>query len=94
MTRGRRLGNRGPRIDRRLARGILANAFAAGRSLTTWESSAVEFDWSWSVPVTIADRSSCAKSTIALRQCSHAPWPDVGMNHGRALCCLYNTFLC
>jgi hypothetical protein len=54
----------------------------------------VEFDWGWSVPIVPVAVVAGQFHQFEFQQLSFAPWPDVGMNHGRALCCLYNTYLC
>lgn len=54
----------------------------------------VDFDWHWSVPLAPVALEAAQIFDVAPQTFSMTPWPDVGMNHGRALCCLYNTFLC
>ena len=54
----------------------------------------VAFDWGWSVPIVPVAIAAAQVHAAEYHQLSVAPWPDVGMNHGRALCCLYNTYLC
>ena len=54
----------------------------------------VDFDWAWSVPLAPVALVASQIVDIEPQPFSLAPWPDVGMNHGRALCCLYNTYLC
>lgn len=52
-------------------------------------------DWSWSLPHMVVERE--VRSILAAEWNHPSPvafWPDVGMNAGRARCCLYNTYLC
>jgi len=52
-------------------------------------------DTTWSLPVAVIAPLLLARleETRFNRFCA-TPWPDDGMNRGRALCCLYCTFLC
>ncbi len=54
----------------------------------------VDFDWSWSLPMAIVGLTALDISALSLVPVAQAPWPDVGMNHGRALCYLLSTMQC
>jgi hypothetical protein len=53
-----------------------------------------ELDTSWWSPVAIIRLHSLSSVSIELDRFGAAPWPDIGMNPGRALCCLYSMLLC
>jgi hypothetical protein len=54
----------------------------------------VSFDWSWCVPVAVAEPGVAQILDAKLAPVWVAYWPDVGMSTGRSICCLYNTYLC
>lgn len=51
-------------------------------------------DMSWSLPMAVVAPQLGYVAAIPGCQVVAAPWPDVGMNRGRAICCLFNTYLC
>lgn len=51
-------------------------------------------DTSWWSPVAIILPHSIRADSLELEGFCAAPWPDIGMNLGRELCCLYSRFLC
>jgi hypothetical protein len=51
-------------------------------------------DTSWWVPVAIEAPQLVDSHQAEFNRSCAAPWPDDGMNAGRALCCLYSTLLC
>ncbi|HJQ78856.1 MAG TPA: hypothetical protein VJ828_02820 [Lacipirellulaceae bacterium] len=53
-----------------------------------------QLDTSWWSPVAIILPHSIDADSIEFDGFCAAPWPDIGMNPGRALCCLYSTLLC
>jgi hypothetical protein len=54
----------------------------------------VQFDWTWSLPVVVSEPAIGPLHDTLDCQNSLAPWPDVGMNAGRAICCLCSTYQC
>ena len=54
----------------------------------------VSLDTGWSLPVAVAIPLVTHIQEAELRPFCSAPWPDVGMNPGRALRCLLCTYLC
>jgi hypothetical protein len=53
----------------------------------------VALDLGWSLPVMMA-ADDVHLVVGESRSWNAAPWPDVGMNHGRWVCCLFCTLLC
>lgn len=51
-------------------------------------------DWNWALPVALTDPDAAQTLSDCLTRSPCAPWPDVGKNHGRILCCLYSTLQC
>jgi hypothetical protein len=49
-----------------------------------------------SLPMPVANRAvvSVPAQYIEFLRIRTTPWPDDGVNVGRAMCCLYSTFLC
>jgi hypothetical protein len=58
------------------------------------ESNVAELDTSCWLPVAIMLPSVIDFSQSPFDRFCAAPWPDDGVNVGRALCCLYSTLLC
>jgi len=54
----------------------------------------VQLDVRWELPVAVTLPAIVGSQTTQLARNSEARLPDLGMNPGRALCCLYGTFLC
>jgi hypothetical protein len=52
------------------------------------------FDWSWSLPVAVIEPAVAQLLEESQLRLTTAPWPDVGLNHGRALCYLFSTMQC
>ena len=56
----------------------------------------INLDAGWSLPIAIVD--ALLPAQLAATQWENfstpPPWPNVGMNPGRALCYLYSTLLC
>ena len=51
-------------------------------------------DMSWSLPLAVVAPQLGYVAAIPCCQVVVAPWPDVGMNRGRAICCLCSTYQC
>ena len=54
----------------------------------------VGLDVDWSLPVVVADGGVVLAVAVENNSWIAAPWPDVGMNRGRWMCCLFCTYLC
>ncbi|MGD9632001.1 MAG: hypothetical protein AB7G28_10875 [Pirellulales bacterium] len=54
----------------------------------------VALDWSWSLPVAVIELPMAQLLEESQLSSATAPWPDVGPNHGRALCYLFSTMQC
>jgi hypothetical protein len=54
----------------------------------------IGFDASLSLPVVDLAVTSVLSQVSNLPRIRTTPWPDDGVNVGRALCCLYSTLLC
>jgi hypothetical protein len=54
----------------------------------------IGFDASLPMPVVNLAVSSAQGHDNYFLRFRTTPWPDDGMNIGRALCCLYSTLLC
>jgi hypothetical protein len=54
----------------------------------------VAFDWSWSLPLAVVEPTAVQLQELRFDGFSRAPWPDVGLSAGRAICCLYSTYQC
>ena len=54
----------------------------------------VALDLGWSLPVMMTAAVDVRQLVGESRSWNTAPWPDVGMNHGRWVCCLFCTYLC
>lgn len=53
----------------------------------------VGLDVGWSLPV-VLDGAVVQAVAVENHSWIAAPWPDVGMNRGRWVCCLFCTYLC
>jgi hypothetical protein len=54
----------------------------------------LSFDWSWSLPLTMIEPVASQLLEESPPSSVASPWPDVGMNYGRALCYLFSTMQC
>jgi hypothetical protein len=54
----------------------------------------VGVDTTWSLPAPVEHAIGLQAVAGRFSPFAAAAWPDIGMNPGRALCCLYNTLLC
>lgn len=87
-------GNSYPADSRPPDSGDACACICGGAVVDDAGSHVVHFDWSWSLPVAVVEPAVGQLHEALFRQFSLAPWPDVGRNAGRAICCLFSTYLC
>jgi hypothetical protein len=51
-------------------------------------------DSNWSLAASLEGVDGASLHAFRLSPFCAASWPNIGMNPGRALCCLFNTYLC
>jgi hypothetical protein len=83
-----------PTDSRRSHSGHSCQCICGGAVVDDAGAVVVAFDWGWSVPIEPAAVVVGQAIELELRRFSVAAWPDVGMNRGRAICCMFNTYLC
>ena len=84
-----------PRHDPSPDSGKPCQCLCGGAIVEIADTPTVIIDTSWSQPcIVVAPLLLAHTHETSFRQFSAVPWPDIGMNPGRALRCLFSTFLC